>query len=159
MKRGGYVAGSNVDLAEDVHPNFVKLGNNVRIRGGTILFGSEKHRLLIGNDVYINARCVIHGGSARIKIGNNVTLAVGVVIHSDSGPNTSKLLQKRYPITAGPVTIEDDVWIGDYAVIMPGVRIGRGSVIGAFSLVKENIPSGVVAAGQPAHILKTNGLR
>ena len=154
MKRGGYKAGADVDLSDDVHPNFAKLGDRVRIRTGTILFGSEEHILTIGNDVYINARCVIHGGSARIKIGNNVTLAVGVVIHSDSGPNTSPLLQKNYPIVAKPVTIEDDVWIGDYAVILPGVRIGKGSVVGAHSVVKSDVAPGTVVAGQPARFIK-----
>lgn len=154
MKRGGYKAGNDVDLSEDVHPNFAKLGDRVRIRPGTILFGSEQYILTIGDDVYINARCVIHGGSARIKIGNRVTLAVGVVIHSDSGPNTSPLLQKSYPIVAKPVTIEDDVWIGDYAVILPGVRIGKGSVVGANSVVKRDVAPGTVVAGQPARLIK-----
>ncbi len=155
MKRGGYKTGSDVDLAEDVHPNFAKLGDRVRIRSGTILFGSQKYPLIIGNDVYINAKCVIHGGSARIKIGNRVTLAVGVIIHSDSGPNTSPMLQKTYPIVAKPVTIGDDVWIGDYAVIMPGVKIGKGSVVGAYSLVKTDVPPCTVVAGQPAQVIRT----
>ncbi|QQR60724.1 acyltransferase [Candidatus Uhrbacteria bacterium] len=154
MKRGGYKAGVELDLSEDVHPNFAKLGDRVRIRTGTILFGSEREPLVIGDDVYINARCVIHGGSAQIKIGSRVTLAVGVVIHSDSGPNTSPLLQKSYPIIAKPVTIEDDVWIGDYAVILPGVRIGKGSVVGTHSVVKSDVAPGTVVAGQPARLTK-----
>jgi acetyltransferase-like isoleucine patch superfamily enzyme len=83
-----------------------------------------------------------------------VTLAVGVVIHTDSGPNTSPLLQKSYPITASPVTIEDDVWICDYAVILPGVRIGKGSVVGAHSVVKSDVAPGTVVAGQPARLIK-----
>jgi len=154
MKRGGYTAGSDVDLSEDVHPNYVIIGDRVKIRTGTILFGSESEHLLIGNDVYINARCVLHGGAAKLSIGNRVTLAIGVVIHTDSGPNSSPLLQRHYPITAAPVVIDDDVWIGDYAVILPGVRIGRGSVIGAFSLVKEDVLPRTVVAGQPANIVK-----
>jgi maltose O-acetyltransferase len=154
MKRGGYKAGDDVDLSEDVHPNFVKLGDRVKIRTGTILFGSEREPLVIGDDAYINARCVLHGGAAKLSIGNRVTLAVGVVIHTDSGPNTSPLLQKSYPIVAKPVTIEDDVWIGDYAVILPGVTIGRGSVVGAHSVVKNDVAPGTVVAGQPARVIK-----
>lgn len=155
MQRGGYTCGSDVDLSEDVHPNFVEMGSRVKIRAGTILFGSSERPLKIGDDVYINAKCVLHGGSEKITIGNRVTLAIGVCIHSDSGPNTSPLLQKTYPIKAAPVTIEDDVWIGDYAVIMPGVTIGHGSVVGAHSLVKDSVPPNSVAVGSPARVVKT----
>jgi acetyltransferase-like isoleucine patch superfamily enzyme len=154
MKRGGYKAGHDFDPSEDVIPNYSVIGDRVKIRTGAILFGSEREPLVIGDDVYINARCVLHGGAARLSIGNRVTLAVGVVIHTDSGPNTSPLLQKSYPITASPVTIEDDVWICDYAVILPGVRIGKGSVVGAHSVVKSDVAPGTVVAGQPARLIK-----
>jgi acetyltransferase-like isoleucine patch superfamily enzyme len=155
MHRGGYICGSDVDLSEDVHPNEVKMGSRIKIRTGTILFGSKGRELEMGDDVYINARCVLHGGSAKLKIGNRVTMAIGVCVHTDSGPNTSELLQKSYPITAADVTIEDDVWIGDYAVILPGVTIGKGSVVGAHAVVKENVPPNSVVAGQPARVVKT----
>jgi acetyltransferase-like isoleucine patch superfamily enzyme len=79
---------------------------------------------------------------------------MGVYIHSDSGPNTSPALQSVYPITAGPVTIEDDVWIADRAVIMPGVTIGARSVIAANSLVTKNVPPGTLVGGTPARMLK-----
>lgn len=155
MKRIGYTCGVECDFSENVHPNGVKMGDRVRIRDGAIMYGSAEHPLLIGDDVYINARCLFHGGSAQIKIGSRVTFACGVVIHSDSGPNTSPLLQERYPITSGPVTIEDDVWIGTYAVILPGVTIGRGSVIAAHTLVTEDVPPNSLVGGIPARILKT----
>lgn len=155
MQRGGYTCGSDADLSEDVHPNYVKMGSRVKIRVGTILFGSAGRELEIGDDVYINARCYLQGGAAKIKIGSRVTLAVGVAVHSDSGPNTSPTLQRHYPITAADVTIEDDVWIGDYAVILPGVTIGKGSVVGAHAVVKTDVPSDSVVAGQPAKVVKT----
>lgn len=143
----------DVDLSEDVHPNHVAMGSRVKIRAGTILFGSAVAPIRIGDDVYINAKCVLHGGGALLTIGDRVTLAIGVLVHTDSGPNTSPLLRASYPIVASPVTIEDDVWIGDYAVVLPGVTIGKGSVVGAFSLVKEDVPPGSVVAGQPARII------
>jgi maltose O-acetyltransferase len=154
MQRGGYTCGSDVDLNEDINPNYVKMGNRVKIRTGTILFGAPGKELEIGDDVFIGARCYLQGGAAKLTIGNRVTLAVGVAIHSDSGPNTSPLLQKSYPITAKDVVIEDDVWIGDYAVILPGVTIGKGSVVGAHAVVKEDVPAGSVVVGQPARVVK-----
>lgn len=154
MHRGGYTCGDDVDLAEDVHPNFVVMGSRVRIRTGTILFGSVGRPLTISDDVYVNAKCVLHGGAAQLIIGNRVTLAVGVAIHTDSGPNTSPLLQKDFPILAKDVAIEDDVWIGDYAVILPGVTIGHGSVIGAGTIVRRSVLAHTVVVGNPQKILR-----
>jgi acetyltransferase-like isoleucine patch superfamily enzyme len=53
-----------------------------------------------------------------------------------------------------PVTIEDDVWIGSNAIILPGVRIGKGSVIGAGSIVTSDIPPYALAYGTPAKVMK-----
>lgn len=55
---------------------------------------------------------------------------------------------------ASPIIIEDDVWIGADVTILPGVRIGKGSVIGAKSVVTKDIPSNVIAAGNPCQILR-----
>jgi acetyltransferase-like isoleucine patch superfamily enzyme len=54
----------------------------------------------------------------------------------------------------GSVTIEDNVWIGDKVTILPNVRIGEGSVIGANSVVTKDIPPFCVAAGNPAKIIR-----
>ncbi len=154
MQRGGYTCGSEIDLAENVHPNFVRMGSRIKVRDGVILYGSQQTPLTLGDDVYINARSLLHGGSAALTIGSRVSLGCGVIIHTDSGPNTSPLLQSLYPMTPGAVMIEDDVWIGTYAFIMPGVRIGHGSVIGAHALVKKDVPPHTVMAGSPAKAVK-----
>lgn len=155
MQRGGYICGEEIDFADDVHPNHVRMGSRVKIRNGTILYGSPKTPLIMGDDIYINARCLLHGGSAPLVIGDRVSLGCGVIIHTDSGPNTSPLLQTVYPMKPGSVTIEDDVWIGTYAFIMPGVRIGHGSVIGAQALIRKDVPPHSVVAGTPGTIIKT----
>lgn len=56
--------------------------------------------------------------------------------------------------TKGPVIIEDYTWIGEMVCIMPGVTIGKGSIIGANVVVTKNIPPYCVAVGTPAHIVK-----
>lgn len=55
---------------------------------------------------------------------------------------------------ARPVILEDDVWIGFGAIVLPGVRVGEGSIIGARSVVTNDVPAGVVAAGNPARVLR-----
>lgn len=54
-----------------------------------------------------------------------------------------------------PVVIEDDVWIGSRVIILPGVTIGKGSVIGASAVVSKSVPPYSVVAGNPAKIVKT----
>ena len=53
------------------------------------------------------------------------------------------------------VIIEDDVWIGTRAIILPGTRIGKGSIIGAGSVVTKDVPQYSIVGGNPARILKT----
>jgi acetyltransferase-like isoleucine patch superfamily enzyme len=55
-------------------------------------------------------------------------------------------------IVADPVNIEDDVWVGSHAMIMPGVTVGRGAVIGAGSLVSKDVPENAIVYGIPAAI-------
>ena len=79
------------------------------------------------------------------------------------GPNVG-IYTAGHPVDSGlrrqglefalPITIEDGVWIGGHAVIAPGVRIGRNSVIGAGSVVTKDIPAGVLAAGVPCRPIR-----
>lgn len=131
----------------------VRAGEDVRVRDDCHVLGSPDCPIQLGDRVYINRGCTLQGMSAPLVLGNRVTLAIGVIIQTDSGPNTSPLLQAYYPIQSGPVIIEDDVWLGNRVTIAPGVRIGHGSVVGAHAYVREDIPSGVVVAGVPARII------
>jgi acetyltransferase-like isoleucine patch superfamily enzyme len=54
-----------------------------------------------------------------------------------------------------PVVIEDDVWLASRVIVLPGVRIGRGSVVGAGSVVTKDVPAFCLAAGNPARALGT----
>jgi len=57
-------------------------------------------------------------------------------------------------MASAPVVIEDEVWLGAHAVVLAGVRIGRGAVIGAGGVVTCNIPANAVVAGAPARVLR-----
>ena len=144
--------GTNVDIAPDVSINHIHTGDRGKIRNFSIIFGGDKNPVTIGDDFFIGTHCYFNG-VAGLTIGNRVTIAHGTMIFTDSGPNTSPLLQKRFPITAAPVTIGDDVWIAAGSIILPGVKIGSGCVIGAGSLVKDDVPDGSIVAGTPAKII------
>lgn len=106
----------------------------------------------IGYDVHIG--CV-----NKIIIGNGVLLASKVFItdhgHGDTDEKTLQIPpSERKLYSKGPVIIEDNVWIGEGAAIMPGVIIGRNSIIGANAVVTKAIPSYSVAVGVPAKVIR-----
>lgn len=140
--------GQNVDI-RNAGINGLRAGSRIKIRDFTIIFGGPGKPVRIGDDFFIGTHCYVNG-VAGLTIGSRVTIAHGAMIFTDSGPNTSPLLQKKFPIEAKPVSIGDDVWIGAGAMILPGVHIGSRCVIGAGSVVKDNVPDGTIVAGTPA---------
>ncbi len=115
--------------------------------------------LCFGNGVTMEYDCHI-GCINKVQIGARVLIASRVYIsdHSHGGttfkdlsaPPNERLLQSK-----GPVIIEDDVWLGEGVAVMPGVRIGHSSIIGANSVVTKDIPPNSVAAGVPARVIKS----
>ena len=88
-----------------------------------------------------------------IYIGDNVKIAPNVTI-SPTGHPVHPDLRRGGTQFSFPVRIGDDVWIGASVVILPGVSIGKNSVIGAGSVVTRDIPEDVVAAGNPCRVLR-----
>lgn len=94
----------------------------------------------------------------RIEIGKNVLTGKNVLITDNSHGTTDRVQldlppRKRHLFSKGPVIIEDNVWIGDKASILPGVRIGRGSIIGTGAVVTKDVPAHSLVVGNPARIL------
>lgn len=128
----------------------VRVGQNTSI--GDYTFIGENTNLgdncaSIGRYCSIGQNCLI--GPNIHPIERMSTSAVfyskswGVVEHSE----------KSY-FNVKPVVIENDVWVGAYAVIMPGVRVGTGAIIGANSVVTKDIPDYAIAVGTPATVIK-----
>ncbi len=108
--------------------------------------------ITIGNDVYFNFNCVILD-VAPVTIGSRVLFAPGVQIYAATHPTSPSI--RRTGLELGqPIAIGDDVWIGGSAIICPGVSIGAGTTIGAGSVVTKDIPTRVVAAGNPCRVLR-----
>jgi len=105
------------------------------------------------NKVFFNFNCVVLD-VAPVRIGSNVFFGPAVQIYTVNHPLDAA---KRRTLLeqAMPVTIGDDVWIGGGAVILPGVSIGDSSVIAAGSVVTKDVPSGVLAGGNPCRVIKT----
>lgn len=134
---------------------FRKCGKNVNIKRGAF-FGSGKNIEIgdnsdIGLDAYIAG--IDRGG--ELVIGNNVMMAPHVTIltlsHNYDNPEIPINQQGSYPTK---VIIDDDVWIGYRAIILPNITIGKGAIIGAGAVVTHNVPPYKIVGGVPAKIIK-----
>jgi maltose O-acetyltransferase len=106
----------------------------------------------LGEKVFFNFNCVVLD-VCRVTIGDRTLFAPAVQIYAATHPLDAVL--RRTQESGKPVTIGSDCWIGGGAIICPGVTIGDRTVIGAGSVVTRDIPSGVIAAGNPCRVLRT----
>jgi maltose O-acetyltransferase len=133
---------------------FKSCGRNVLIKHGAY-FGS-------GKDIRLGERSQI-GHNSRIDhdviIGDDVLMGPDVVMLSNSHAFTDldTPINRQGEAVRRPIVIGNDVWIGTRVIILPGVQIGDGSVIGAGSVVTKSVPPMVIAAGNPAQVIKPRG--
>jgi len=106
----------------------------------------------VGNNFYANFGCTLLDVTT-IKLGDDVQLGPGVQIYTATHPLDPEL--RKSGVEYGKaITIGNNVWIGGNAVLCPGISIGDNSVIAAGSVVTKDLPANVVAAGNPAGVLK-----
>ncbi|HEV2034864.1 MAG TPA: acyltransferase [Candidatus Dormibacteraeota bacterium] len=131
----------------------ITIGDRLRMHGGTVrceLTTHEGGRLEIGHQVFVNYGSSI-SAHKLVTIGNGCLIGQYTIImdcdyHSLGGADGHG--EPR------PIVIEEGVWLGARTIVLKGVRIGRGSVIAAGSVVTRDIPPGVVAGGVPARVIR-----
>lgn len=123
-------------------------------------YGSQKFApsIKIGDNFNAQRNCHL-GAIDSITIGNGVLLGSNILIidhaHGDTSAEQNKLAPDARPLySKGPVVIGNNVWIGDNAIILPGVTLGDGCVVGAGAVVTKSFPSGSVIGGNPAKQIK-----
>lgn len=110
----------------------------------------------IGRDVYIADDLLIAEeleDRGNLTLGDRVSIAPRVTLVLSSHPNNSRI-RAVAPVKRAPIVIEDDVWLGAGVVVLPGVRIGRGAIVGANSVVTQDVAPLHVVAGQPARTIR-----
>lgn len=159
-RRGGKVKlGENPRIHPDAMINArnaeISLGDGIVVAQGTAIQGN----VTIGNNcsVQMNGNIVGYPGEeGRVVIGDNVRIAANCMMiagnHVFTDPDTPICKQG---MSLAPIVIEDDVWIAGRVNVMSGVRIGKGSVIGAGSVVTKDIPPYSIAVGIPAKVMKS----
>lgn len=128
----------------------MKSGKNVNFEKGST-FGYD---LEIGDNsgVGINAQL-----SLGVKIGNNVMMAPEVVILTSNHAHDKTDIPMMFQGSEGfkKVIIEDDVWIGQRAIILPGVTLQKGTIVGAGAVVTKTYPPYSIIGGNPARLIKS----
>ncbi len=147
--------------------NLIIIGKDSVIRGELIIF-AHSGKISIGEGCYVGDETRIWS-SESIDIGNRVYISHNVNIHDTNSHSINAELRSQhfyaimstghpkeniFDIKASPVVIDDDVWIGFNSTILKGVKIGKGSVIAACSVVTKDVPPNVIVAGNPAKIVK-----
>ncbi len=124
----------------------IKIGRGSSIHMGARFY--QPRNIRIGEDTAIGDHCFIDG-RAKVNIGNHVDIASQVLIYNSEHDLTSPTFE---PIEE-PVTIEDFVFIGPRAIILPGVTIGKGAVVAAGAVVTKDVPEKTIVGGVPAKVI------
>ncbi len=113
----------------------------------------------IGNCVGINHHVEL-GGQMGLKIGNHVMIGpYSQILTANHGYTDYSKPMKTQDVVGGLIVIEDDVWIGSFVVILPHVKVGRGAIIGAHSVVTHDVEPYSIIGGAPAHFIKVSIFR
>ncbi len=130
---------------------FDECGRNVNIER-LADFGTGKG-ISLGDNSGLGVRCRV---SSPCRIGRNVMMAADVLIMTRSHRTERTDLPMCFQGAEAPkeVVIDDDVWIGTRAIILPGVKIGTGAIVGAGAVVTRDVPAYAVVGGIPARVIK-----
>lgn len=174
----GVIFGKGIVLR---HPGKITLGNRIAIDDYTLLdaSGAGEEGITLEDDVIVSRNCVVQGKTAPVVIGKKTDIGCNAIISSGAGIfigssvliagncyiGGGRYVSDRLDIpmmeqgvySKGPVVIGDDVWLGAGAIVLDGVRIGKGCIVGAGAVVTKDLPNYAVAVGVPAKVTKMRG--
>lgn len=150
------------------HEEGLRLGNATGAYDRTSFIVGARGRIRVGDYTILNGTSLVC--NERIEIGDHCLIAWGSVITDTWCGRRSATLEarraalraaaldpaRRLPPVAAPrpVVLEDNVWVGFDSVVLPGVTLGRGSVIGCKTVISEDVPPCAVVVGQPARVVR-----
>lgn len=167
--------GRNITLR---HAGKIEIGDRVAIDDNCLLDakGAGNEGVVLGDDVIISRDCVIQGKNGPVTIMNKTDIGCNTIISSVSGikighsvliagncyigggryisENLQIPMIEQGVYSKGPVVIGDDVWLGAGAVVIDGIRIGKGCIVGAGAVVTKDLPDYAIATGIPARVIQ-----
>jgi len=132
---------------------WVKRGKGLHCQWSTLFLAPHRH-VHLGNQVGIGGHCLIQ---ADLEIGNKVMIASSIAFLNRDEHNygiVGKAMWDSGKAQKSKIVIEDDVWIGHGAILLSPLRIGRGSIVAAGSVVVKDVPPYAIVAGNPARLIK-----
>lgn len=132
-------------------PMFRSCGKNLNVEYGAFFHSGSS--ISLGDNSGIGIKAHVSG---HITIGNDVMMGKEVIIMTvnHTYDRTDIPMNRQGFGKEKPVVIEDDVWICDRVIILPGVRVGKGSILGAGAVVTKDVPPYAIVGGVPAKVIK-----
>ncbi len=135
----------------------ISLAANVALDEGVVLLAGGDPRgakkITIGANTYINRHTFLDA-SHEIRIGRDVAMGPRCYITDHDHGMAPGMPVMAQPLVSSPTVISDGVWLGAGCIVLKGVTIGSNTIVGAGSIVLRDLPPDVVAAGQPARVLR-----
>ena len=142
--------GTNVDFK---HLETFRIGNNVFIGDSAYLQGRHNGKVRIGDGCWIGPQAYLD--ARNLELGEDVGWGPGAkVLGSEHVGDPVEEAVIRTDLEVRPVRVEDGADVGTNAVVLPGVRIGRGTIVGAGAVVTKDVPPFAVVAGVPAKVIR-----
>lgn len=151
----GVFIDDRVLIYQDKDGGTVRLDKQVLIYRDTIIQTGAGGSLSIGACSSVQPRCQLSAYKGSIQIGRDVQIAPNCAFYPYDHGILPEVLIRNQPLqTRGGIFIDDDAWLGVSVIVLDGVRIGKGAVIGAGSVVTRDIPDNAIAVGVPASVVK-----
>lgn len=132
---------------------FGKTGDSIYVNPP--LYVDYGRHVEIGDNFYANMDCVFLDVN-KISIGDNVMVGPRVSFYTAGHPTDAEVRVKELEFGL-PIAIEDNVWIGGSASILPGVTVGENSIVAAGAVVTKDVPNNTIVGGNPARVIRKIG--
>jgi len=134
--------------------NLGELGENTDI-GPTVRFGNYPENIFIGAQCSLGIENHIYAGpNSKITIGDNTMIGPFAFLTTEPFSMTKENPNTAHSGHEGDITIGQNVRIGAHSILLPGIKIGNGSSVGAGSVVTKDVPENTIFAGNPAKLIK-----
>jgi len=144
-----------VVIYQDTNGGSLHLGDRVRLFEETYLETGAGGSIHIGHDTHVHPRCFLSAYKASVLIGNHVLISGQCAFYPyDHGLAPDEAILDQSLESKGDIVIDDGAWLGYGVFLSSGVRVGKGAVVGARSVVTKSVPDGAIAAGVPARVIR-----